>query len=109
MTYSVYESWAIIALAALATGGWRLSGLLLADLIKPESWLMRWVNAVAHAMVAAVLFLIMVHPTGVLATTTMESRLICLALGLACMLTTSRLWLSLLVSLTAFAALASVI
>ena len=105
MTYSASESWFIIILAALATGGWRLTGLLLADLITPESWLMQWVNAVAHAMVAAVLFLIMVFPTGVLATTTMEIRLLCLALGVVCMLIMGRLWLSLLVSLSAFGVL----
>ena len=109
MIYSVLETWLIIALAALATGGWRLAGLLLADLIRQESWLMQWVNAVAHAMVAAVLILIMVYPTGDLATTTIESRLICLALGLGCMLMTSRLWLSLLVSLSSFAVLVSLI
>lgn len=102
MDYSAYEGWLIIVLAALATGGWRLAGLLLADLITPDSWVMQWVNAVAHAMVAAVLMLIMVYPTGVLATTTLEHRLICLAIGLACMLMTRHLWLSLLLSLSSF-------
>ena len=86
-----------------------MAGLLLADLIRPESWVMRWVNAVAHAMVAAVLILIMVYPTGALATTTLESRLICLILGLGCMFMTRLLWLSLLVSLSSFAAFASLI
>lgn len=109
MTYTVSETWLIIALAALATGGWRLAGLLLANLTRPESWVMQWVNAVAHAMVAAVLILIMVYPTGALATTTLESRLICLALGLGCMLITQRLWLSLLISLSSFAMFASLI
>jgi len=109
MVYSVSESWLIIALAALATGGWRLAGLLLADLITPDSWVMQWVNAVAHAMVAAVLMLIMVYPTGVLATTTLEDRLICLAIGLVCMLKTRHLWLSLLVSLGSFALLVSLV
>ena len=107
MIYSASETWFIIALAALATGGWRLAGLLLADLIGPESWVMQWVNAIAHAMVAAVLILIMVYPTGALATTTLESRLICLTLGLGCMLITRRLWLSLLISLSSFAVFAS--
>ncbi len=109
MTYTVSETWLIIALAALATGGWRLAGLLLANLIRPDSWLMQWVNAVAHAMVAAVLILIMVYPTGALATTTLESRLICLALGLGCMIITQRLLLSLLFSLSSFAVFASLI
>ena len=103
MSYSVSETWFIIALAALATGGWRLAGLLLADLISPESWLMQLVNAIAHAMVAAVLILTMVYPTGALATTTLESRLICLALGLGSMLITRNLWLSLIISLSSFA------
>ena len=109
MTYTVSETWFIITLAALVTGGWRLAGLLLADLISPDSWIMQWVNAVAHAMVAAVLMLIMVYPTGALATTTLESRLICLVLGLSCMLIAQRLWLSLLVSLSSFVMLASLI
>ena len=108
MGYSVYESWLIIALAALATGSWRLAGLLLADLIAPDSWVMLWVNAVAHAMVAAVLMLIMVYPTGVLATTSLDDRLICLGIGLVCMLVTRHLWLSLLLSLSSFAVLVSV-
>ena len=107
MIYSVLETWFIISLAALATGGWRLAGLLLANLISPESWVMQWVNAIAHDMVAAVLILIMVYPTGTLATTTLKSRLICLALGLGCMLITRRLWLSLLISLGSFAVFAS--
>lgn len=109
MTYTVSETWLIIALAALATGGWRLTGLLLAELVKPESLVMQWVNAIAHAMVAAVLILIMVYPTGALATTTLESRLICLSLGLGFMLMTHRLWLSLLVSLSSFTVFASLI
>ena len=70
---------------------------------------MQWVNAVAHAMVAAVLILVMLYPTGALATTTLESRVICLALGLGCMLITQRLWLSLVVSLSTFAVFASLI
>ena len=109
MIYSVSETWFIIALAALATGGWRLAGLLLADLISPESWVMQWVNAIAHAMVAAVLILIMVYPIGALATTTLESRLICLVLGLGCMLITRNLWLSLMISLSSFAVFVSLI
>ena len=103
MIYSVSETWFIIALAALATGGWRLAGLLLTDLIRRDSWVMQWVNAVAHAMVASVLILIMVYPTGALATTTLESRVICLALGLGSMLITRNLWLSLIISLSSFA------
>ena len=107
MIYSVLETWLIIALAALATGGWRLAGLLLADLVSPESWVMQWVNAIAHAMVAAVLILIMVYPTGALATTTLKSRLICLALGIGCMLIYRNLRLSLLISLSSFAVFVS--
>ena len=86
-----------------------MAGLLLADLISPESWVMQLVNAIAHAMVAAVLILTMVYPTGALATTTLESRLICLALGLGCVLITHNLWLSLLISLSSFALFVSLI
>ena len=86
--YTVFESWMTIFLAAFATFGWRFSGLILSDYIRPDSLLMKWINAVAYAMVAAVLMRILVFPTGILATTPLDYRLACLAIGLLLMFLT---------------------
>ena len=60
---------------------------------------------VAYAMVAAVLTRILVYPMGVLATTPLDYRLVCLGLGLALMFFSKKLWLALIGSMGAFAIL----
>ncbi len=105
--YSLAETWLTIFLAALATFIWRFSGLILSDHIRSDSLLMRWINAVAYAMVAAVLVKILFYPGGVLATTSLEHRLIGLFLGLAVMFTTRILWAALVVSMASFALMAT--
>jgi|SRR6056300_643460 branched-subunit amino acid transport protein len=103
--YTLFETYLTIFLAALATFGWRFSGLILSDFIRPESLVMKWVNGVAYAMVAAVLMRILVYPMGVLATTPLDYRLACLGLGLALMFFSKKLWLALIGSMGAFAIL----
>ena len=53
--------------------------------------MMGWVNTMAYAMVSAVLLLILVYPTGVLATTGIDHRLIGLGAGLLAMFISKRL------------------
>ena len=43
--------WVLILLAFIATDIWRVLGVLLANRITPESLFMKWINAVAYAMV----------------------------------------------------------
>mgnify|MGYP001182876108 FL=1 len=103
--YTLFETWLTIFLAAFATFSWRFSGLILSDYIRPDSLLMKWINAVAHAMVAAVLMRILVFPTGILATTPLDYRLASLAIGLLFMLLTRKLWAAILGAMSAFAVL----
>lgn len=103
--YTLFETWLTIFLAALATFSWRISGLILSDFIRPESLVMKWINAVAYAMVAAVLMRILVYPTGLLATTPLDYRLACLAIGLGLMFVARKLWLAILGAMSAFAML----
>ena len=103
--YTLFETWLTIFLAALATFSWRFSGLILSDFIRPDSLIMKWINAVAYAMVAAVLMRILVYPTGVLATTPLDYRLACLAIGLGLMLVARKLWLAILGAMSSFAVL----
>jgi branched-subunit amino acid transport protein len=66
---------------------------------------MKWINAVAYAMVAAVLMRILVFPAGILATTPLDYRLACLAVGLLLTFLTQKLWVSILGAMSAFAVL----
>jgi branched-subunit amino acid transport protein len=103
MDYSTFESWAAVALAVLATFFWRCLGLFFSDRIDPDGLIMNWINAVAYAMVTAVLMLILVFPTGILATTTLTSRLLGFALGVLTILSFKKLWLAIIVGLVVFA------
>jgi len=64
---------------------------------------MGWVNTMDYAMVAAVLLLILVHPTAILATTSLDQRLVGLGVGLVTMFFSKRLIPSLLCGICAFA------
>ena len=65
--YGFWGSWFAVGLAAVGTFIWRFAGVLLASKIPAQSPLMDWVNTMAYAMVAGVLMLMLVHPTGILA------------------------------------------
>ena len=65
--FGFWESWLAVGLAAVGTFIWRFAGVLLASKIPAQSPLMDWVNAMAYAMVAGVLMLMLVYPTGILA------------------------------------------
>ena len=75
----------------------------MASRIPADGPVMGWVNTMAYAMVSAVLLLILVHPTGVLATTGLDHRLIGLGGGLLAMFISKRLIFSLLCGISAFA------
>ena len=49
--------------------------MLLASKIPTQSPVMDWVNTMAYSMVAGVLMLMLVHPTGILAASGLDDRL----------------------------------
>jgi len=102
--YGFWQSWAAVFLAAIGTFIWRFAGVLLASRIPPHSPRMDWVNTMAYARVAGVLMLILVHPTGILATSGLDDRLLGLAAGVAAMMLTKRIIPSLLCGILMFAA-----
>ena len=69
------KAWFGVFLAFFATFLWRVLGLVLAGRISSTGLLMRWINAVAYSMVAGVLMLILVNPTGILLTASLGARL----------------------------------
>ena len=48
------DIWLVVGAGAFATFMWRFAGIVIAKHINPDSLLMVWVNAAAHAMVASV-------------------------------------------------------
>ena len=101
--YGFFQSWAAVFCAIVGTIIWRIAGVVLASRIPADGPVMGWVNTMAYAMVSAVLLLILVHPTGVLATTGLDHRLIGLGAGLLAMFISKRLIFSLLCGISAFA------
>ena len=97
------ELWLGVFLAFFATLFWRFLGLVLAERILPDGLLMRWVNAVAYSMVAGVLMLILVNPTGLLSTSSIGARMLGLISGILSIYMTKNLLFSILVGIVVFA------
>jgi fumarate reductase subunit D len=102
--YGFWDSWLAVILAAVGTFVWRFGGVVLASKIPPHSLLMDWVNAMAYAMVASVLMLMLAYPTGILAASGLDDRLLGLVTGVAAMVLSKRIILSLLCGILMFAA-----
>ena len=103
LDYTTSEAWMAVALACFGTLGWRLIGVILAGRIATDTPLMTWINGVAYAMVSGVLMLILVYPTGVLATTELDHRFMGLIIGLGTMMLTKNLFYALCAGLSSFA------
>ena len=102
--YGFWDSWLAVFLAAIGTFIWRFAGVVLASKIPPHSPLMDWVNTMTYAMVAGVLMLMLVYPTGILAASGLDDRLLGLGTGVAAMMLSKRIILSLLCGILMFAA-----
>ena len=102
--YGFWDSWLAVFLAAVGTFIWRFAGVVLASKIPPHSLLMDWVNTMAYAMVAGLLMLMLVYPTGILAASGLDDRLLGLVTGVAVMMLSKRIILSLLCGILMFAA-----
>ena len=103
--YTNFESWVAVILACIATGIWRLVGVIFYNRIKEDGFLIKWINGVAYSMVAAVMMMILVYPSGVLSTTMVEHRLIALAIGVLVMIFLKKLLFAILISMVCFALL----
>ena len=99
---SSFVIWSGILSAAIATFLWRLLGLLLVRKIASEGHLIRWINSVAYAMVAGVMMLVLVYPTGMLSTTSLEDRLLALLFGILVLVITNRLLFSIFFGIITF-------
>ena len=77
-----YWPYATILIAGwLATDIWRFFGVLLGERIDENGEIFLWIRAVATALVAGIVGHLILFPSGVLATTPVEIRVMALATG----------------------------
>ena len=69
------SAWWFVIVGALVTYGWRAAGVALSGRIDPNSKLMRWVAAVAYALLAGLIVRLIVAPQGALGETALWVRL----------------------------------
>jgi len=100
--YTFLQSWAAVILACMATLIWRLMGIVLYNKISENGLLIKWINSIAYSMVSAVMMMILIYPTGVLATTLTEHRVLGLIIGLSVMMIVKNLASAILISLISF-------
>ena len=100
------KAWFGVFLAFFATFLWRFLGLALADRISSTGLLMRWINAVAYSMVAGVLMLILVNPTGILLTASLGARLSGLFSGIFVIYVAKNIPLSMVIGICVFVVIA---
>ena len=100
--YTFLQSWVAVVLACIATLIWRLMGMVFYNKISENGLLIKWVNSVAYSMVSAVMMMILIYPTGVLATTLTEHRVLGLVIGLSVMLIFKNLAAAISISLISF-------
>ena len=96
--------WVALLLAFAGTFCWRLLGVAVGDRLPPDGPVSNWVNAVAYAMVSGVMMLIVVYPSGLVATSSLEARLTALFLALGVMVWRRSMPLAALAGLAGFLA-----
>lgn len=69
------SAWYFILVGAVVTYAWRAAGVTLSGRIDPNSKLMRWIAAVAYALLAGLIARLIVAPQGSLAETALWMRL----------------------------------
>lgn len=84
------ELWGLVVASALGTYLWRGLGVALSGRIETDGEWFRWTACVAYAMVAGLTVRIIVMPTGTLASTLIEDRLIACVFALAAFYLTRR-------------------
>ena len=75
--------WIVLAAGAAVTYAWRGLGVALSGRIDPESPVVRWVGAVAYALLAGLIARMIVLPLGALQATALTDRVAAAAAALA--------------------------
>lgn len=75
-------AWIFVLVGAIVTYAWRGAGVALSGRIDPNSRAMRWVTAIAYALLAGLIARLIVAPQGALAETPLWLRLMAAALSI---------------------------
>jgi branched-subunit amino acid transport protein len=82
--------WAVVLLSAVVTYAWRWLGVALSGRIDPNGAMIRWVGAVAYALLAGLIARMIVLPQGPLQETAMTDRIAAAAIALVIFLAARR-------------------
>jgi len=85
---SEFRPWIVLAAGAAVTYAWRGLGVALSGRVDPESPVVRWVGAVAYALLAGLIARMIVLPLGALQATALTDRVAAAATALAMFLVT---------------------
>ena len=95
--------WLLVGLAVVGTFSWRFLGVVIGDRIPKDSVWSIWINAVAYAMVAGVMMLLVVFPTGLVAASEMSWRLLALLAAVLIMMWTRNMVVAIFAAVLVFA------
>lgn len=90
---SAASLWLVVALCALATFAWRALGVVFARRIDPSGAIFQWVACVSYAMVAGLVFRMIVLPVNDLATVPLAARVAATGIAFATYFAVRRLLL----------------
>jgi branched-subunit amino acid transport protein len=86
----LHSAWAFILAGAVVTYAWRAGGVVFSGRINPDSAVMRWIAAIAYALLAGLIARLIVLPQGALAETALAWRMAAVAVTLAIYFVTRR-------------------
>ena len=96
------QAWIAIALAIIATFMWRFLGVLIYKKVNSDSVLMRLINMLAYSLLGSVMMMLMVNPTGLLASSDLSHRLAGLLVGIALLFWVRKLPVALVGAISTF-------
>lgn len=96
------QAWIAIALAIIATFMWRFLGVLIYKKVNSDSILMRLINMLAYSLLGSVMMMLMVNPTGLLASSDLSHRLAGLLVGIALLFWVRKLPVALVGAISTF-------
>ncbi|MGC6517541.1 MAG: AzlD domain-containing protein [Candidatus Puniceispirillaceae bacterium] len=83
--------WAAVIAAIIATASWRIAGVLTYRQMRSDSLLMRLINLLAYSLLGSVMVMLMINPTGLLATASLSHRMVGLIVGICLLFVTKKL------------------
>lgn len=78
---STFDLWIIVLSCSAGTFMWRFFGVLFSQRINVDGWVFEWVSCVSYAMVAGLIFRLLILPDNVLESVSLSIRSIAIICG----------------------------